>query len=203
MGYNYLNQLTIKKMFENWLRYEEADVAAHQISILDLEHILHTSLEVNGIRCTIAGTADRIDRRDGIVRVIDYKTGLVKDNDVRVPKEVDSLADIPEKAMQLLIYKYLYLKEHPDVTDPSLVTASLYVLKQKQVCLDLKVDYEPLNNDFVATMESLLSEVLASMMDRSVHFVQPDSGSNTPCRYCEFGDICVSTLAGASLEDGR
>ena len=203
VGYNYLNQLTIKKMFENWLRYEEADVAAHQISILDLEHILHTSLEVNGIRCTIAGTADRIDRRDGIVRVIDYKTGLVKDNDVRVPKEVDSLADIPEKAMQLLIYKYLYLKEHPDVTDPSLVTASLYVLKQKQVCLDLKVDYEPLNNDFVATMESLLSEVLASMMDRSVHFVQPDSGSNTPCRYCEFGDICVSTLAGASLEDGR
>ena len=203
VGYNYLNQLTIDKMFDNWLRYEEADVAAHQISILDLEHILHTSLEVNGIHCTIAGTADRIDQRDGIVRVIDYKTGLVKDNDVRVPKEVNSVADIPEKALQLLIYKYLYLKEHPEMTDPSLVTASLYVLKQKQVCLDLKVDYEPLNDHFIDTMESLLGDVLASMMDRSAHFVQPDSGSNTPCRYCEFGDICVSTLAGASLEDGH
>lgn len=203
VGYNYLNQLTIKKMFDNWLHYEEADVASHQISILDLERILHTSIEVNGVSCTIAGTADRIDQRDGIVRVIDYKTGLVKDNDVRVPKEVTSAADIPEKAMQLLIYKYLYLKEHPEVVDPSLVTASLYVLKQKQVCLDLKVDYEPLNHNFVATMESLLGEVLASMMDRSVHFVQPDNGSSTPCHYCEFGDICVSTSAGASLEDDR
>lgn len=202
VGYNYLNQLVIDKMFENWLHYEETDVAHHQLTIIDLEHVLHTNIEVNGINCTIAGTADRIDRHDDIVRVIDYKTGLVKENDVKVPKEVTSVADIPEKAMQLLIYKYLYLKEHPKV-NPAMVTASLFVLKQKQVCLDLKVEYEPLNNAFVDTMESLLSQVLSSMMDRSIHFVQPDSGNDKPCHYCEFGDICVSTLAGARLEDGR
>ncbi len=82
-----------------------------------------------------------------------------------------------------------------------MVTASLFVLKQKQVCLDLKVDYEPLNDDFITTMESLLGEVLTSMMDRETHFVQPDNSTNTPCHYCEFGQICVSTEAGASLED--
>ena len=201
VGYNYLNQLVIEKMFDNWLHYEESDVGTHQIAILDLEHILHTTIEVGGVSCTIAGTADRIDKRDGIVRVIDYKTGLVKDKDVKVPKEVNSVADIPEKALQLLIYKYLYLKEHPEVTDPTMVTASLFVLKQKQVCLDLKVDYEPLNDDFITTMESLLGEVLTSMMDRETHFVQPDNSTNTPCHYCEFGQICVSTEAGASLED--
>lgn len=198
-GYNYLNRLTIDKMFENYLKYEEADIAKHHLSIIALEHTLHTTLMVDGIACTIAGKADRIDRHDGMVRIIDYKTGFLKESDVKVPKEVTSAADIPEKAMQLLIYKYLYLKEHPQ--DPSLVTASLFGLKQRQVCIDLKVENEALNNNFVATMETLLSEVLRSMMDRSVHFVQPDATSDTPCHFCDFKDICVSTLAGAKLED--
>lgn len=202
VGYNYLNQLIIDKMFENWLHYEESDVAHHHVGIIDLEHLLHTTLQVDGVDCTIAGTADRIDRRDGIVRVIDYKTGHVKEKDVCVPKEVSGFADIPEKATQLLIYKYLYLKEHPEM-NPSMVTASLFVLKQKQVCLDLVVDYEPLNSDFVATMEAFLRDMLTSLMDRSTHFSQIDYDKGKPCRYCEFGQICVSTSAGAPLEDDR
>ena len=200
-GYNYLNRLTIDKMFENYLRFEEADIASHQLSIVALEHTLHATITVNGIACTIAGKADRIDRHDGVVRIIDYKTGFLKESDVKVPKEINSIADIPEKAMQLLIYKYLYLKEHPQ--DSALVTAALFGLKQRQVSLDLKVENEALNNDFVATMETLLKEVLSSMMDRSVHFVQPVATNDTPCHFCDFKDICVSTLAGAKLEDDR
>lgn len=202
VGYNYLNQLVIDKMFENWLHYEESDVAHHQISIIDLEHTLHTTLQVNGVNCTIAGTADRIDRRDGVVRMIDYKTGHVKEKDVIVPKIVGGFADIPEKATQLLIYKYLYLKEHPEM-NPAMVTASLFVLKQKKVCLDLVVEYEPLNDSFITTMEMFLGNLLGSLMDTSVHFTQIDYSSGKPCPYCEFGHICVSTVAGAQLEDGR
>lgn len=201
VGYNYLNRLSIDKMFENYLSYEENDIAQHHLSIIALEHTLHTTLNVNGIDCTIAGKADRIDRHDGVVRIIDYKTGLLRESDVKVPKEVNSVADIPEKAMQLLIYKYLYLKEHPQ--DPALVTASLFGLRQRQVRLDLKVENDALNNDFVGTMESWIAEVLSSMMDPSQHFVQPDAGSDTPCHFCDFKDICVSTSAGAKLEDDR
>ena len=202
VGYNYLDQLVIKKMFDNWLNYEECDIAHNHISIIDLEHTLHTTLQVNGIDCTIAGKADRIDRRNGKVRVIDYKTGGVNEKNATVPKSISGLADIPEKALQLLIYKYLYLKENPEV-DPSMVTASLYGLRQKQVCVDLIVEYEPLNNDFVATMDAFLSDLLATMMDRSVHFAQINYSTNAPCRYCDYGPICVSTSAGAQLEDDR
>lgn len=202
VGFNYLNKTTINKLLNNYLLYEEAEVASHQLSILALEHTLHTTLIVNGIPCVIAGKADRIDRHDGLVRVIDYKTGRVKDNDVKVPKTITTVADIPEKALQLLIYKYLYLKEHPEVA-PSNVTASLFALRQRQKRLDLKVDYEPLNNAFVETMEDLLTEVLTSMMDNSVAFTQPECTSDKPCRVCDFNSICVSTLAGAQLEDGH
>ena len=200
VGYNYLNQITLNKLFKNWMEYEKHDIANHQLSILSLEELLHTTLKVNGIDCTIAGTADRIDMHDGIVRVIDYKTGQVKDSDVRVPKEISGVYDIPEKAMQLLIYKYLYLKAHPQ-QDPVKVTASIYALRQRQVGAELQVDYAPLNEAFIDTMEALLTEVLSSMMDRSVHFVQPNASHDTPCFICDFKDICVSTVAGAKLED--
>ena len=202
VGYNYLNRLIIDKLLENFVQYEEKDVACHKLTILALEHTLHTTLEVDGVACTLAGKADRIDRHDGIIRIVDYKTGMVKEADVIVPATFENLIEIPEKALQLLIYKYLYLKSHPE-TDPDLVTASLYALRQKQVCIDLKVEYEPLQHRFVDTMETLLKDVFRSLMDPSEHFVQPDSDSRRPCRNCEFKGICVNTLAGARLEDGR
>ena len=202
VGYNYLNQITLNKLFKNWVAFEKADIAKHQLSIKALEELLHTTIEVNGVACAISGTADRIDQRDGLIRVIDYKTGRVKESDVKVPKEISGIHDIPEKAMQLLIYKYLYLKNHPQ-EDPARVTASIYALRQRQVGVELKVDYAPLNEAFVDTMEALLKEVLSSMMDRSVHFVQPDVTHDTPCYFCDFKNVCISTLAGAKLEDDR
>lgn len=202
VGYNYLNRLTIDKLFANYLKYEEADIQKHELYILDVEHTLHTKLNVNGLNCTLAGKADRIDRHDGIVRIIDYKTGILKDNEVKVPSQIDSAADIPEKAMQLLIYKYLYLKTHPELK-PETVTASLFGLKNQRVCFDLKIEHPDLNNDFMATMDKFLGEILASLLDPSQPFSQPKDTKVKPCHFCDFKDICANTATGAQLANDR
>lgn len=202
VGYNHLNKLTIDKMFANYLSYEEADIQKHELYVVNVEHRLHTKLNVNGIECTIAGKADRIDRHDGIVRIIDYKTGILRENEVKVPSKIESITDIPDKAMQLLIYKYLYLKEHPDV-NPDQVTAALFGLKNQRICFDLKVDYPDLNDDFVGTMDRILSEVLANLLDRSQPFAQPKDAKVKPCHFCDFKRICTNTVTGAQLADDR
>ena len=202
VGYNYLNRLTIDKLFANYLKYEEADIQKHELCILEVEHTLHTKLNVNGLDCTIAGKADRIDRHDGIIRIIDYKTGILKDNEVKVPSQIDSVADIPEKAMQLLIYKYLYLKTHPELK-PETVTASLFGLKNQRVCFDLKIEHPDLNNDFMATMDKFLGEILASLLDPSQPFSQPKDTKVKPCHFCDFKDICANTATGAQLANDR
>lgn len=202
VGYNYLNKLTIDKLFENYFRYEEKEVAHHELQILHVEHTLHTTLNVNGISCTIAGKADRIDLQDGIVRIIDYKTGILKDNEVKVPKDIDDVRAIPEKAMQLLIYKYLYLKEHPEVQADK-VTASLFGLKQQKIRFDLKVDNPELNADFVDTMESLLSQLLSNMMNIAIPFGQPTDTRVKPCHFCDFKGICANTATGVALANDR
>ena len=202
VGYNYLNKLTIKQLFENYFRHEEADVARHELYLMGTEQILHTTLMVNGVSCQLSGTADRIDRHDGVIRIIDYKTGLIDDKEVVVPKAVDRIHDIPEKALQLLIYKYLYLKTHPEVK-PEQVTAALFGLKNQRLVFELKVENQDLIDHFMPTMEALLGELLSTMMDPAVPFSQPDDPKMKPCHFCDFKDICANTATGSSLVDDR
>ena len=202
VGYNYLNKLNINKLLNNYLQYEEKELDRHEISFYSVEQLLTTSLEVNGVECKISGTADRIDCCDGIYRIIDYKTGYIEDREVKVPSTINSLLDIPEKALQLLIYKYLYLKKHPEIS-PDNVTAALFGLRNRQVCFELGVENESLNDDFMGTMDGYLTTILQSMMDRSIPFGQPVDTKVKPCHFCDFKAICANTEAGAKLADDR
>ena len=202
VGYNYLNKLNIKKLFDNHFRYEEQDVKNNDISILAVEQQFDTTLQVDGADFRITGKADRIDCRNGIFRIVDYKTGNIDGSEVKVPKSIKTLHDIPEKALQLLIYKYLYLKNHP-TTPPEHITAALFGLRNKQVCFELMIDYEPLNSDFIRTMDQLLMDALRSMMDCSVPYSQPVDTKVKPCHFCDFKAICANTEAGSKLADDR
>ena len=202
VGYNYLDKLAIDKVLENYLGYEEAEISKHTLEVLDVEHTFHATVTVNGVECAVAGKADRVDRYDGLVRIIDYKTGFINERDVKVPAVIDSVRDIPEKAMQLLIYKYLYLKEHPEV-HPDTVTAALFGLKNHQVRFQLKVEHQGLNDNFMVAMEALLGEVLASMLDQDTPFTQPSDTKIKPCHFCDFKRICINTATGALLANDR
>ena len=200
VGFNYLDQIAVSKMLENYTNFEKEDVEKHELKILQVEHTLSTRLQVNGIQCTIAGKADRIDSHDGKIRIIDYKTGLLKDAEVKVPAKISSVRDIPEKAMQLMIYKYLYLKEHPEL-QPKDVTAALFGLKNQDLCFDLNVELQALNDDFMGYMEALLTDTLAAMMNRSEPFSQPSDTKVKPCHFCPAKAICAHTVIGSKLAD--
>ncbi len=202
VGYNYLNKLKIDRMFENYFRYEASELESHKTNILAVEQLLTTTLEVNGQPCRISGKADRIDCCDGTFRIIDYKTGNIETREVKVSNKIETPRDIPEKALQLLIYKYLYLKNHPQIA-PENVTAALFGLRNRQVCFELKVDYSPLNEVFMGTMEQMLSGLLQSLLDRSIPFSQPTDTKIKPCHFCDFKAICANTAAGGLQANDR
>jgi hypothetical protein len=60
----------------------------------------------------IAGKADRIEERNGIIRIIDYKTGKVEKSNVTLKSWNGLTADIKnEKIIQILAYALMYEKE--------------------------------------------------------------------------------------------
>lgn len=200
VGFNYLNLSIIDRMLNNYMKFEKDWVKTHHLVVTDVETKLQVEMMVKGHRFNLEGRADRIDNSDGTIRIIDYKTGTVKRDKIKVPERVSSLEEIPDKATQLLIYKYLYLKLHPNV-DPNTVTSAIFGLRYKNVVFDLKVDDQELNEHFMDAMEGLLTKFLEKMIDTKIPYGQTEKDKDKPCRFCDYKNICVNTAKGALQED--
>ena len=61
----------------------------------------------------ITGVIDRIDEKNGVVQIIDYKTGLVSSSNLTI-KEMSLICSDPlrTKAMQLMCYVWMYHKSN-------------------------------------------------------------------------------------------
>lgn len=82
----------------------------HRVKILGTELELEAIISVPGINfpIKIKGIVDRIDEFDGVTRIIDYKTGMVSAANLKV-LNFDDIRDFKyNKAIQVLLYAYLY-----------------------------------------------------------------------------------------------
>lgn len=128
-GKNVLALAAIKRNIQNLIAQEQANIqAGDEIEIIALEQKLAMTLTVAGIDApvTFKGTVDRVDRHNGNVRVLDYKTGQTQDLGIM---DWTDLAYDPERgqARQLLLYAMLWNTHNPD--NPA-VQAGIIALKQ-------------------------------------------------------------------------
>jgi hypothetical protein len=82
-----------------------------QLKLLATEEKLITSLKIDGIDfpINVKGIVDRIDELDGVVRIIDYKTGKVTGNQLKL-NDFSLIRDDFKysKAMQVMLYSFLF-----------------------------------------------------------------------------------------------
>jgi len=88
-----------------------------ELIIQSVEQDLNTTIEIDGLGTVrLHGKVDRVDRLNGELRIIDYKSGRVGKSQVGI--EQDGYAAMIEdydksKAFQVLMYAYLYAKNNP------------------------------------------------------------------------------------------
>ena len=205
VGFNYLNRVTIEQQLKNYLNYTSKQLENSTLTLLETEGELRSSLPTSHGDCVFYGRTDRIDQFGGLIRVIDYKTGHVSSTDLKVPvrhqseSDIDYLKQIPEKALQLLLYKYLYIKENPNIM-PNQVTAAIHGLKYahdiefglskatpKKDDKDANPNFVE-DSSFVCDMEAMLEAVVNEMLDTRTPFVQAEDDKKCSC--CEFRLIC-------------
>jgi CRISPR/Cas system-associated exonuclease Cas4 (RecB family) len=205
VGFNYLNHVTIEQQLKNYLKYTSKQLEHSDLIILETEGELQATLSAPFGDCLFKGRTDRIDQWGGIIRVIDYKTGRVENADLKVPvrhsieNDLDYLKQIPEKALQLLLYQYMYLKCNPNLT-PEQVSGAIHGLKYANAIEFSLTKASPTKNDtdvdttflegdnFIPDMEAMLEAVVAEMLDTEIPFVQ--AIDDKKCGYCEFKLIC-------------
>lgn len=132
-GKNYLsfsmaNDLTKRFLKQEKLLLTETISSPIFIESLEEELIHEMELEIQGQlkKIRLKGFVDRIDSRDGKIRIIDYKTGKVNPGDVgykftdKKPMDETSLYEQCKKSkhfFQLLVYCFLYEKKYKLVPD--------------------------------------------------------------------------------------
>ena len=148
--------------------------------------------EIDGFR--FVGFVDRMDSlRPGEIRIIDYKTGKVQDNDTGITDEkaagvVDALfgpkyAGRPKIALQMYLYDVFCrnsgLCKGEGIVNVIYPPAGLFTDPVKE---------DPVSEEFMRLTEEKLHGLLAEIASVDVPFVRtsdPDA-----CKYCDFRMIC-------------
>jgi ATP-dependent helicase/nuclease subunit B len=104
--------MVAKKYIHNFVNYEKNEIqSGRAIKILALEEPLKIEHRIPGLEFPVLlhGRADRIDQADGIIRIIDYKTGRVNKSELNLKNWEDLILDEKNsKSLQVLFYAYLY-----------------------------------------------------------------------------------------------
>ena len=137
----------------------------------------------------LKGYVDRVDSTSEIIRIIDYKTGNVFQNELNLT-DTDVLLKETKfaKSLQLLVYALLFAKEHPENTKP--LQAGILSLRNQSKGF-MNVNYKEsdvLTNNNLQEFEEILGSLIKEIYDTILPFKQTETEEN--CLYCAFKQIC-------------
>lgn len=180
------------------VRLLEIDEEDAPFRLVSMEKAHKAQFEIStgtGIKkISLKGFIDRVDEKEGTIRLIDYKSG----GDKKDFSNVASLFDRDDKnrnkaAMQTMYYGLLYQAMHPENSKP--LKPALFNFKEI-----FKEDFNPyLKNkeqksevqdyiEYAAEYESGLRKMIEEMYDHEVSFSQTDNLEK--CGYCPYSEIC-------------
>ena len=169
-----------KKMISGLIHYDKTTLqAGAEIHLLAVEEKLEAPLELavlaeQDIQLKIKGKIDRIDRLNGQLRIIDYKTGAVSQNDL-IFKEEQLYHGKRNKALQLMLYQFLYEQHfNPENIDSGII--SLRNLSSGFMTFKSKEE-----NSIYDTLKEVISVVLAELLDAEMPF-----SHKMTSEYCNF-----------------
>lgn len=156
----------------------------HQLKIVALEHNLKADLTINGLDfpIKIKGQADRIDELNGTPRIIDYKTGKVVASDLKLPEDVDLNDYKFAKAIQVMLYAYMFTKSEYYKNQPKILGGiySFKNLKEKFISMDFSAQRSR-KKDTSITSERLemflsqFSEIIKEIFDVNIPLTEKES----------------------------
>lgn len=190
-GFNYLSKIMIDKLLKTFISTEREFIASNEdktIKIVGLEEPLYHDFIVKGKDVRLMGYADRIDMIGDKIRVMDYKTGIVTNDDVKISSKVTGIDKLKEKSLQLIIYKYLYAKK-AQVELTSIEPGIFALKKMSKGVFSLSNESEMFDdNNFMTTCDALFEKLYEELLDKDTAFVQTNNEKN--CKICDYKDIC-------------
>lgn len=158
------------------------------------KRMMHPIRLSDGNEIQLKGFIDRLDEVNGIIRIVDYKTGIKKSLDF---KSIESLFDKtdekrPQAIMQVFMYAWMY---RLSVSDVSVVQPIIYYVRDlfaddfdPAIYLgkekELIGNFEIYHDDFEKNLRICLDELFNPVIPFS------QTANIKVCSYCPFNGIC-------------
>lgn len=212
-GMNFLLKQVAQKLLSDFFK-QQLETAQFPIDVLEVEKQLtvyfNTEIDGKPQKIKLAGRVDRIERIDKTLKIIDYKTGKVTPEDLRLKKD-ETFEDIllhdtgREKLRQLWLYEYLMLKRLSQERGLLLsgerlnlqeydVKAGIYSFRNLKEGL-LEADFNfPVSNavsrteNFIETSEQYITQLVSDLLNPEIPFER--TTDQQICKYCDFTTIC-------------
>ncbi|UZT98159.1 PD-(D/E)XK nuclease family protein [Chryseobacterium fluminis] len=163
-GMNYIHRAIAKKVIENILTYDLDLVKdGNSLEILDIEKRFENVdfyLEDND-KISFFGFIDRIDRLNGTLRIIDYKTAKIKNLIVKLDAENTDeyfFNSDRKQALQLCIYQYV-VQNLPEFWGLPIETGIWSFAEAKKGVVSLQFEKGDID-DAMKSVKSLIREIL-------------------------------------------
>ena len=193
-GQTYLYGETIRKYAVKILTYDQS---LTPFQYIHSEKPFHRTLEISdGRKIRIKGFIDRIDRVNGTLRILDYKSGKPAKLTFT---SIESLFDTTEKdrnkaIMQVFLYAWIYALETGEKQIQPVIYYTRDLFKQSDFDLAIRRQVEKEKividrfEDEWPLFESCLQSCLNDLFDADKPFIA--TPVRKQCEYCNFRSMC-------------
>jgi len=191
-------QLIKRKLVINFLKtLLKIDQERTPFDLIALEKHVTENIEAETpagkVTFKIGGIIDRIDRKYGEIRVLDYKTGGIPKSPDSVEALFESSADRSNYIFQIFLYSIILHRKNPTL---KIAPQILYIHKAakndysaavKIGSYKLKKEVDDMS-EYEETFREKLDELLSMLFDSKHPFAQTEVQEK--CLYCDYRKIC-------------
>ncbi len=178
-GKNLLIYNVAQQFVQNFLKQELQLInQGKQLKILELEYNLMANINVEGINFPIQlrGEADRIDELDGVIRIVDYKTGKVNQSELIIKDWELVTTDYKKyhKSFQVLLYAFMYCQMHAIDLNIQQIESGVVSFKNLAVGF-MKVNRKPISQKDIDQFINELKGLLLEIYNPEMSFVETEN----------------------------
>lgn len=181
IGKNLLSLKVAQNYVKNYLKQEMTDIQnGALIEVTSIEENLVGSVNVNGTTIALKGKADRIQQRNDVTQIVDFKTGKLTKTDLGLTSLKDVSKKGKDKCLQVLMYAYLYGQQGKSPAQLQSGVFSFRLLKEGYLPLRLKYKTE-ITEEVLTGFEEVLQEVIGEILNPEIPFIHDEEAE-----YCQF-----------------
>jgi len=202
-GKLYLSIELAKRNLQKYLTVIDKELIRSGFEVLQTEITLTGNVKIKDDEISLKGIADRLDISADSIRILDYKTGRVKQDELNLPEMENLFAELKwNKLFQLMMYAFLF-KQNEDfiryanhqITAGIVSFQALHKdIENHIITPNIKYDqaeYKYFPDTLLVEFEKHLTSLLEEILDEQRPFAQTDQNEN--CTYCDYQEFCGRT----------